>query len=111
MIANILLMNAATVASTTTSGIFDLVDLKTFGVEVSFTGVDVAGTLTLEASIRGTNFFTVTGSSQAITASGGHVYDVTVSGYRYVRVKLSSGTGTGTMTVYLSAKENIVKTG
>lgn len=111
MIANILLMNAVSAAGSPASGVYDLVDLKTFGVEISFSGADVVGTLTLEASVRGTNFFTVTGSSQAISASGGHVYDVTVSGYRYVRVKFTYTSGTGNMTVYLTAKENIVKTG
>lgn len=111
MIANQILMNAATVGATNTSGIFDLCDLTAFCVGVSFTGADVAGTLTLEASQDGTNFFTVTGSSTSITLSTGFVYDVTASGYRYVRVKLATGTGTGTMTVKLTAKQQTILNG
>ncbi len=108
MIANQILLNAATVTSTNTSGIFDLGDLSTFCVGVVFTGVDAAGSLVLEASQDGTNFFTVTGSTVAITSATGHVYDVTASGYRYVRAKLTSGTGTGTMTVKLTAKQTTI---
>lgn len=111
MKANVILMDAVSSAGSPTSGIFDLVDLTTFCVGITFTGSNVVGTLTLEASQDGTNFFTVSGSSQAVTASTGHVYDVTASGYRYVRVKFTYTSGTGNATVLLTAKESVFKNG
>ena len=113
MIADQYLASGLTVAATTTTNAFDLVDLTTFCVEVTFSGVDVAGTLTLQGSLSGTTgtFFAISGSSTAITASGGHTYDVVQSGYRFVRVNLATATGTGAMTVKLTAKQTVVKTG
>lgn len=85
---------------------FDLGDGGNFSVQVIFTGADVVGTLTLEASDDGTNFVTVANSSQAVTASAGHIWNVTGAGYRYVRPRWVYTSGTGTITANLFYKGN-----
>lgn len=111
MISNVILMNAVSAAGSPTSGIYDLQDLTTFCVGLTFSGSDVVGTARLEASEDGTNFFTVTGSSQAISASGGHVWDVTQAGYRFIRAAFTYTSGTGNMTVRITVKQPIIKGG
>lgn len=84
---------------------FDLGDGGDFSVQVIFTGVNVVGTLTLEASDDNTNFVTVTNSSQAVTASTGHMWNVTGAGYRYVRPRWVYTSGAGNITANLYFKD------
>jgi hypothetical protein len=110
---NATLLPAVTAANKTTAW-FDLGDGKTYSVHVVFTGADVVGTLTLEASDTtdasgnavAADFVTVPGSSQAVTGSANHVWSVTGAGYRFVRAKFVFTSGTGTIAVYLVAKDD-----
>lgn len=99
------LIPTSSAAVDVTSAAFDLGDITVYGVQVIFTGANVVGTLTLEASNNGSNFVTVASSSQAVTASAGAYWSVTGAGYRYVRVAWDYTSGTGNITVELSAKE------
>lgn len=100
----------STAVATLASSAFDLGDLTCYSIEVVFSGgaTDLVGTLTLEASNDNTTFTTVTGSSQAITASAAHMWNVVGAGYRWVRVRWTFTSGTGNMQAYLSVKENRV---
>lgn len=94
-------------SGTLTSTYFDLGDDTDFSVQIYFGGSNVAGTLTLLACVNDpTNdgFVTVVNSSQAITSSGGHVYNVTGAGYRYAAVKWVYTSGTGNIRANLTAK-------
>lgn len=97
----------ATVASSSsvTSGAFDLGELKEYSAQIVFTGADVVGTLKLTCSVNGTNYVDVTGSSQAITASAGMVYNITDAQYRFFKVDWTYTSGTGNITITAIAKE------
>lgn len=84
---------------------YDLNDLKTFSIAVVFTGSDVAGTLQLQASLDAITYFDVPDSSQSVTGSAGHIWDVVTCGYRYVRVSWTYTSGTGNITETLFVKE------
>jgi hypothetical protein len=105
--------NATSAASSTTSVPYDLGDLQVFSVGVDFTGGagDLAGTLTLKAANKHdfSDVVLVTGSTQAITASASHMWNVSGAGYRYVRVDWTYTSGTGNITARLIAKESVVK--
>ena len=100
------LIPTQTAAAGITSVYYDLGDLTDLSVQVSFTGVNVVGTLTLEAASTDptAGFVTVLNSSQAIAASGGHVWNVTGAGYRFIRVKWVYTSGTGNIKATLFAK-------
>lgn len=70
-----------------------------FSIQAVFTGSDVAGTIKLECSNDGTNWVTVTNSSQSITNSAGYIWDVPSVEYKYVRVNWDYTSGTGNLTV------------
>lgn len=106
---NYTLVSAASAATFTTSEWVDLGDLKAFGMEILVSGSNVVGTFTLQCSVSKDTFATVANSSQAITASADVVYDVTVSGYRYVRLAFTYTSGTGNITAKVVVKENLVK--
>jgi hypothetical protein len=93
---------------------YDLGDLETYAMQVTFSGGggNLAGTLTLEASADespATEFVTVSGSSQAVTSSTNHTWNVQGAGYRYVRVRWVFSSGTGNAKVRICAKETVVK--
>jgi hypothetical protein len=92
---------------------YDLGDLQTFSIGVDFTGGagNLAGTLYLEAANKYdfSDYVTVSGSNQAITASASHMWNVTGAGYRYVRCFWDYTSGTGNITAKLIAKESVVK--
>lgn len=104
---------ATSAASNVTSVPFDLGDLQTYSVAVDFSGSNVAGTLTLESLNDKDNgdWVTVTSSSQAVTSSASHVWNVTGAGYRWVRVKWVASSGTGNISAQLIAKETVLKGG
>ena len=90
-------------AQNLTSVYFDLGDKIDYAIQVAFTGSDVVGVLTLEASIDPTlGFVTVLNSSQSVSSSAGHIWNVTGAGYRYIRINwvYTSGTGTITADIY-----------
>ncbi len=102
-------------ASSTVSVAFDLGDLDKYAIQVVFSGGagNLVGTLTLEACADvehpPSNFTTVLGSSQAVTASAGHVWNVQGGAYRWVRARWVFTSGTGNITMSICAKENVIK--
>ncbi len=97
-----------------TSAGFQLVDLQGFSVTVDFTGADVVGTLTLQGTndqTGSTGWITVASSSQAVTASADHMWNVQGAEYRWVRVFWDYTSGTGNITATLVAKKTIVQAG
>lgn len=98
---------ATTTAATTpnVSASYLLGDVTNYCVSVDFTGSDVAGTLTLESAPASTGpWTTVLNSSQAITSSGDHMWNVNGASYPWVRVRWVYTSGTGNITVTLVAK-------
>lgn len=92
---------------------YDLGDLQVFSLAVDFVGGagNLAGTLTLEVANKYdfSDSFTVAGSSQAITNSASHMWNVNGAGYRFVRARWVFTSGTGNITAKLIAKEMAVK--
>lgn len=99
------LVSAANAASTVTSIGVDKGDVDGYAVEVSFSSGTLNGTLTLEASISGNVYATISGSSQSVTSGAQHVYNVTDAKYKYFRLKWVPSSGTGTITAYASIPE------
>lgn len=85
---------------------FDLGDLINAAIQVAFTGSNVVGTLTLQGSNDQVTAVTIANSSQAITASGPHIWNITGAGYRFVRPvwDYTSGTGTISSLIYTKAR-------
>ena len=110
-INEIIASNSAVTSQTSRSR--DLGDNKIFAVHVKFTGADVVGTLTLEASSTDidADYTTVDGSSVAVTASANHVYNVSNAGYQFVRVRWVYTSGTGDISAIITEKENSIKGG
>lgn len=93
---------------------FDLGDLDIFACQVTFSGGggNLAGTLTLECCSDTSStgeYTTVLNSSQNVTSSTQHTWNVQGAGYRYVRVRWVYSSGTGDANVKLTAKEMVVK--
>lgn len=84
---------------------FDLQDLRVYGVQATFTGVDVVGTFKLQKSIDGVVFVDITGKSTSVTASAATVLDDEAN-YRFLRVNWDYTSGTGNITVVLAVKDN-----
>ncbi len=77
-------------------------------VQVLYTGSNVAGTLTLEASADNTTYITVAGSSQAVTSSVNAAYNVNNLNAKYVRVVWAYTSGTGNISVKANIKAKAV---
>ena len=73
-------------ASNRKSNVLDLGDLKDCSVQVVFSGSNVVGTLTLEASNNETDWVDVDSSEQAVTASTGHLWNLSVANYQFLRI-------------------------
>ena len=104
----IVLIPAGTSAAAITNGTWaDTGRLVNASIHVIFGGSDVAGTLTLQASNDSAMAapVTVAGSSQAITASGAHIWNITGIGYRFIRPVWAYGSGTGTIMANMYFKE------
>lgn len=93
-----------------TSATLDLVDLQTGSFYVAFSGGagNLAGTLYLQGSVDGMTFFNYPNSSQAVTNSTGHIWDLNPTGVRYFRVFWDYTSGTGNITVLGFLKNNVV---
>ncbi len=103
------LASAADASSFTSSVKLDLGDLKSYSIQVSFSGSNVVGTLTLVASDDDSIYTTVANSSVAVTASASTLYDVRDAGYRYVKVSWAYTSGTGNITIKAAVKESWVR--
>jgi len=102
-------ITATSAATSVTTPPVDLGDLTNYSVDITFTGSNVVGTLTLESSVFGTQWNTVSGSSQAVTASTNHEYTVCGASYRYFRLKWVYTSGTGNISARTFIKEMNVK--
>ena len=88
----------------------DIGDLDTLAVEVDFPGTDLVGTLTLQCRTSVDRaWVTVVNSSQAVTLSADHVWNVTGAGYRWLRVFWDYTSGTGNIAGQMTVKERTVK--
>lgn len=103
------IIQATSGAVDVTSTPFDLGDLTSYSASVDFTGSDLAGTLTLEASNDNSDYITVASSSQSVTSAASHMWNISGASYRYVRVKWVASSGTGNISAKLIAKEMTVK--
>ena len=103
------LVSAASAAVNITSVPATLGDLGQFSIHVKFSSGTLNGTLTLDCSNDGTDWVTVTGSSQSIAAGASHVWNISNANYKYVRVAYAATSGTGTMTATMTLKENVIK--
>lgn len=105
------LINGLSAAVNLTGGAFDLGDGQVISMECVFSGggSNLVGTLKLECSNLGVTWTEVTGSSQAITASASHVWNITSAQYRFVRPVWTFTSGTGNLTVTSFAKDLWVK--
>lgn len=83
---------------------FDLQDLRSYGVQATFTGADVVGTFKLQKSIDGVTFVDITDKSTSVTASAATVLDDEAN-YRYLRANWDYTSGTGNITVVLAVKD------
>jgi hypothetical protein len=82
-----------------TSGVLDIADLLTASVQVVFTGANVVGTLTLQGSTDNSNWALIPNTTVAVTASTGHIYDITPTGVQYFRAVWVYTSGAGNITV------------
>ena len=107
------LVSSVDATSDVTSVQLNLGHLTTYSIQVNFSGGagNLAGTLTLESSIDNSTYVTVSGSSQAVTSSGDHLWSVTDAGYRYVRAKWVYTSGTGNIDVKAILKRNFQANG
>ncbi len=99
------ILSQANAAVTQTSVGVQIGDQTIYSVEVNFSSGTLNGTLTLEASVTGTNYATVAGSSVSITSGESHVYNVSNAGYGFFKVKWTPSSGTGTITATSCVKE------
>lgn len=100
------LISSRSAAASVVSPYFDLGDKIDYAIQVFFTGSNVTGTLSLEASVDIINgFVTIQGSVQPVVSSLNHVWNVTGAGYRYVRVRWAYTSGTGNILSELFLKD------
>lgn len=104
-----ILINTLSAATDLTGGAVDLGDNQVIAIECVFTGSNVVGTLKLQSSIGGTSWIDIVGSSQAVTASTNHMWNVTSAQYRYIRPMWTYTSGTGNLTITSFAKDTVVK--
>ena len=64
----------------------------------------LAGTISLEASIDGTNWAEITGSPEAVSGTGSKLWNVSEAMYRYIRLKLVITGGTAGLTADINIK-------
>jgi hypothetical protein len=87
---------------------FQIDDLIIYSVQVIFTGVNVVGVLTLEATnddSDAASWTTIQNSSQAVIASANHVWNVSGAGYRWCRARWDYTSGTGNIKMNTTIKE------
>lgn len=97
----------------TVSGPIHVSDYGNFFIGLTISGSDVVGTATLEASATENfaRFWTVTGSSQAVTASSDPYWNISDVSYNYVRVRWTNTSGTGNITVDATMRQPFIQRG
>jgi len=100
------LIPSQSASANATSAYYDLGGKIDFAIQVSFTGSDVAGVLTLEAAVDpALGWVKVLDSDQTVTSSAGHIWNVTGAGYRYIRIKWAYSSGTGNIKALIYLKD------
>lgn len=92
---------------TTSSSLVDVSDCTALAVQAVWSGTAPSGTVTIEASLDGTNFSTYGASSISVTgASGNGVVSSGPIGFPFVRATFTYTSGTvASLKVYLSSKQ------
>ena len=75
------------------------------GIQIIFSGSSPTGTFTLQASIDGSTWTTISGSSIAVSADGDVFYSISDMTYPYVRVNYVRTSGTATVNIYTYKRE------
>lgn len=90
---------------------YQIDDLTNYSVEVEFSGGggDLAGVLTLEASVTGNNYVTIAGSAQTVVTSTNHVYDVEGAGYKWFQCRWVYTSGTGNILMSALIKQPVTR--
>lgn len=93
-------------SATFTSDPLYIGDKKHFCFHAVYTGASSpVGTLTVEVSIDGNTWETLTDSSVAVSAAGSHMYNVDKAAYLLARIKYTFTSGSGDMTIYAALKD------
>jgi len=103
-ILNTQISNAVSLGSSFNSSTVDISEVIGYAVQLTYTGTPT-GSLTINASNDGTNFFTV--ATVTLTGSAGtNVQNFTQAHYKYVRISYTFTSGAGTLTAYVSGKRS-----
>ncbi len=97
----------------TVSGPIHVSDYRNYFIGLTFSGSDVVGAATLECSITAdfARFWTVTNSSQNVTASGDIYWNESNVNYNYVRIRWTNTSGTGNISADVSMAEPFLQRG
>ena len=98
-------IGASPASSFTFSGPFSIGEAESYSVQVNFSGVDVAGTLILQASNDSTNWVDIATTSTAVTASASALFSEGSAQWLYLRVKWTYTSGTGNLSGLVVAKQ------
>lgn len=105
---DIVLYSATTAVTPFNSAPLLLNDNDGVYIQVLFTGSNVVGTLTLEASADNTTYVTIAGSSQAVTASANSAWNQSNLNAKYVRAVWAYTSGTGNISIKANIKSKTV---
>lgn len=98
------LQDAVAMTSTSQSTAADAGPFNNWSMSFVWTGTPT-GTVTVETSPNGTNWVTLSGSSQATGgAAGSFTVNQSGSGHRYIRGVYTFTSGTGSITTYFTGK-------
>lgn len=86
-------------------------DNVNFWIGILFSGVDVVGTLKLQGSDNNSDWWDIASSSQAVTASTRHAWNVSDVHYPYVRVAWTYTSGTGNISGRANISQQILLRG
>lgn len=102
---------ATSAAASWTSEALDLGDESVYGIEVYFSGSNVAGSLLLQGAVGDSTGAVATaawqdlGNAVSITSSVGELFYTNGGAYRFVRVVWTYASGTGNMVVNTIIKQ------
>lgn len=110
------IMASASAATSANSVPVQLDDLTILAIQVTFTGSNVVGTLKLQASnypgdgtgigpSAAAEWIDVEDSSQAVTASSSHMWNIDGAGFRWVRAVWTYTSGTGNISMNSIVKQ------
>lgn len=100
---------AGTMSSTNTiyTNIIDVSRMDSIGLEVTWTGTPT-GTITVQASNSGVNFYALTFSpalAQPAGSAGGYVVDLQLYPFKYMMIQYVNASGSGSITAYCQVKD------